>query len=352
MLWACCQDDAKLWVRASDAAPSQPNAMDAVVADRLLPNLFLLGNPKSGSTFLFGCLRSSFAPNLVCGATALPAWRTCEHSYVLTALGSKKEFNFWGSTGRRWGLEWYAGPSLPLSAWEWLPASAGERPWRRGENHELEPSRRVTETCLLNTSAPGRAACARFPLECVHGTPVVRPGCGVMRPHPSRRACAAAGGARACAAPRVFMSHAFPRRAEVAARAYALDPSINTFMFAPMWKAAPQRLRPIRPPARPASARSSSGRPLASARLGQLADTLWLAGRTGLVFHIGPLPLRRASWRRRTARRGRARCGSSRCCATRSHAPPARRADARYTVALLTYYGSAYDGSTYDGSTH
>ena len=263
--------------------------MDAVVADRLLPNLFLLGNPKSGSTFLFGCLRSSFAPNLVCGATALPAWRTCEHSYVLTALGSKKEFNFWGSTGRRWGLEWYAGPSLPLSAWEWLPASAGERPWRRGENHELEPSRHVTETCLLNTNAPGRAACARFPLECVHGTLVVRPGCGVMRPHPSRRACAAAGGARACAAPRVFMSHAFPRRAEVAARAYALDPSINTFMFAPMWKAATQRLRPIRSPAHPASARSSSGRPLASARLGQLADTLWLAGRTGLVFHIGPL---------------------------------------------------------------
>ena len=199
-------------------------------SSRLLPNLFLLGNPKSGSTFLFGCLRSSFAPNLVCGATALPAWRTCEHSYVLTALGSKKEFNFWGSTGQRWGLEWYAGPSLPLSAWEWLPGLAGERPWRRGENRELEPSQRVTEACLLNASSSKRAACARFPLECVHGTPVVRPGCGVMRPHPSRRACAAAGGVRACAAPRVFMSHAFPRRAEVAARAYALDPSINTFM--------------------------------------------------------------------------------------------------------------------------
>ena len=199
-------------------------------SSRLLPNLFLLGNPKSGSTFLFGCLRSSFAPNLVCSATALPAWRTCEHSYVLTALGSKKEFNFWGSTGQRWGLEWYAGPSLPLSAWEWLPGLAGERPWRRGENRKLEPSQRVAETCLLNTSSSKRAACARFPLECVHGTPVVRPGCGVMRPHPGRRACAAAGRVLARAAPRIFMSHAFPRRAEVAARAYALDPSINTFM--------------------------------------------------------------------------------------------------------------------------
>ena len=223
---------------ARDRGLSRRAAMEGVssqdytwaASSRLLPNLFLLGNPKSGSTFLFGCLRSSFAPNLVCGATALPAWRTCQHSYVLTALGSKKEFNFWGSTGQRWGLEWYAGPSLPLSAWEWLPGLAGERPWRRGENRELEPSQRVTEACLLNASSSKRAACARFPLECVHGTPVVRPGCGVMRPHPSRRACAAAGGVRACAAPRVFMSHAFPRRAEVAARAYALDPSINTFM--------------------------------------------------------------------------------------------------------------------------
>ena len=87
--------------------------MDAVVADRLLPNLFLLGNPKSGSTFLFGCLRSSFAPNLVCSAAAMPAWRTCEHSYVLTALGSKKEFNFWGSTGRHTTPAPSAAPWIP-----------------------------------------------------------------------------------------------------------------------------------------------------------------------------------------------------------------------------------------------
>ena len=43
----------------------------------------------------------------------------------------------------------------------------------------------------------------------------------------------------------------------------------GTFVFAlgkhAMWKAAAQRLRPTRPPARPASARSSSGRPPASA---------------------------------------------------------------------------------------
>ena len=41
------------------------------------------------------------------------------------------------------------------------------------------------------------------------------------------------------------------------------------------WETAAQRLRPIRPPARPASARSSSGRPPASASLGQL----WPIGR-------------------------------------------------------------------------
>eukprot|EP00964_Phaeocystis_antarctica_P118111 scaffold81933_cov64-Phaeocystis_antarctica.AAC.4 len=38
----------------------------------------------------------------------------------------------------------------------------------------------------------------------------------------------------------------------------------------PMWKTAAQRLRPIRPPARPASARSSSGRPPASTSLSHL----------------------------------------------------------------------------------
>ena len=45
-----------------------------------------------------------------------------------------------------------------------------------------------------------------------------------------------------------------------------------------------RRLRPMRPPARPASARSSSGRPPASASLSQLAGMFWLAGPTGLAF--------------------------------------------------------------------
>ena len=52
----------------------------------------------------------------------------------------------------------------------------------------------------------------------------------------------------------------------------------------PVWKPAAQGLRPIRPLARPASARSSSGRPPASASLGQLADMFWLAGHIGRAF--------------------------------------------------------------------
>ena len=53
-------------------------------------------------------------------------------------------------------------------------------------------------------------------------------------------------------------------------------------------KQPPRRHRPPRPPARPASARPSAGRPPAWDRLGQLADMFWRACHTGLVsLHIG-----------------------------------------------------------------
>eukprot|EP00964_Phaeocystis_antarctica_P036872 scaffold21045_cov59-Phaeocystis_antarctica.AAC.6 len=62
----------------------------------------------------------------------------------------------------------------------------------------------------------------------------------------------------------------------------------------PMWKAAAQRLRPMRPSALKYPARASAGRPPASpslgqprpasASLGQLAKELWLAGYTSLAF--------------------------------------------------------------------
>ena len=61
--------------------------------------------------------------------------------------------------------------------------------------------------------------------------------------------------------------------------------------YVEMWKAAAQRRRPTQPPAwaRPASARSSAGRPPASTGLGQLAGMLRLASLTGLIPHIGEL---------------------------------------------------------------
>ena len=55
----------------------------------------------------------------------------------------------------------------------------------------------------------------------------------------------------------------------------------------PQWKATAHRLRPTRPPACPVSTRSSSGQPPALVSLSQLADMVWLAEYTGLVFHIG-----------------------------------------------------------------
>ena len=64
----------------------------------------------------------------------------------------------------------------------------------------------------------------------------------------------------------------------------------NRLRQLPLWKAAAQRLRPIRPPARPTSARASSRRPPTSASLGHLADVFWLAGHTGRVSHIGAYP--------------------------------------------------------------
>ena len=78
------------------------------------------------------------------------------------------------------------------------------------------------------------------------------------------------------------------RRRRTAARAAARRPRCGA-----MWITAAQRLRPIRPPARPASTRSSSGRPPASASLGQPRPAsanwqiCWLASHTGRVSHIG-----------------------------------------------------------------
>ncbi|KAL1520855.1 hypothetical protein AB1Y20_022416 [Prymnesium parvum] len=126
-----------------------------------------------------------------------------------------------GGSSWAWGMEWYEGLDLPLSSWEWeekdAPRAHGATR-RRGEGEEAGARRR------------GPPACHRFPLECLHGRPIVRPGCGLSRPLPSHAECARGIGG-ACR-PRAFVSHAWPRAAEVSPRALVLDPSINTLMNA------------------------------------------------------------------------------------------------------------------------
>ena len=212
---------------------------DDLPTSRLIPTLFILGSPKAGSTFLFSCLRAGpFDPNLVRGARE--SWR--DGGYLLTALGTKKEFNFWGGPGWRWGWEWYVGPRVSLTAWEWQPAGVrapddDRRRLRRGENGNGSPSELVDQMCRLNGShtsrkAAARLACRRFPIECFAGMPVVRPGCALVRPLPSTRNCGRRG-QPTCAQPLVRMSHAWPLASEASPRAVSLDPSINAFMNMP-----------------------------------------------------------------------------------------------------------------------
>ena len=134
--------------------PVRTASADDAVADRasrLWPRLHILGNPKSGSTFLFSCLRAGpFDPNLLYGAHS-SGWR--DGAYLLTTLGTKKEFNFFGGPGYDWGWEWYLGAPVPLSAWEWradgrIDVNEGRR-LRRGENGNGEPSDFVQQMCEL-----------------------------------------------------------------------------------------------------------------------------------------------------------------------------------------------------------
>ena len=83
------------------------------------------------------------------------------------------------------------------------------------------------------------------------------------------------------------------------------EEEMDEMQFVELARAADVRLQvessrpegPIRSPARPASARSSPGRPPASASRGQLAALFWLAAHTGLVFHTGPLRAARMAGR-------------------------------------------------------
>lgn len=80
--------------------PPRADADLTLATERLIPTLFLLGTPKSGTTFLFNCLSAGpFDPNLLRGPYHAERWRS--GAYMLTTLGPKKEFNFWGGPAWR-----------------------------------------------------------------------------------------------------------------------------------------------------------------------------------------------------------------------------------------------------------
>jgi len=168
--------------------------------------------------------------------------RYAGRSYLLTTLGAKKEFNYWGGPAWNWGLKWYTGASIPLVAWEWrLPLAAWGQRTRGGE----EPQQLIRQLCLLRNESDLRQkrwpwsdqhgdtnACSRFPLQCIAGEQLVRDGCGIMRPLPSWQRCGHTHEPK-CAPVHLFVSHAWPRSAEISSQALTVDPSINTFMNFP-----------------------------------------------------------------------------------------------------------------------
>ena len=337
----------------------------ALATSRLILNLFLLGNPKSGSTFLFSCLRSGPFDSNLRGPYHASRWK--DGAYLVTALGTKKEFNFWGGPGWSWGWDWYVGPPVPLSHWEWRSNTAEptEERLRVGENGNGEPSSIVDRVCRLNattqdpaairTPAGRRArrraaavACRRFPLECFGGAPLVRAGCGLVRPLPSTTGC---GGPRQrpCESPKVRMSHAWPLTSEVSPRALAIDPSVNTFLSMPAAAEQLQRYHPrasslkflvlIREPlARAVSSARRCRREVGQARQHLLlaADRPDQAGqlrggpRSGLARWRAPRARRELRTRSPSQsvapRRGRARKGVRPLAAPLPRVPRARRA--------------------------
>ena len=98
----------------------------------------------------------------------------------------------------------------------------------------------------------------------------------------NRRPATPRGSARSCRCTGVLR---LPPRATISTSAGGCSHMIRGCY--PQWKATAHRLRPTRPPACPVSTRSSSGQPPALVSLSQLADMVWLAEYTGLVFHIG-----------------------------------------------------------------
>ena len=203
----------------SIAAPAAGSTTATPRLDLLLPTLHIIGNPKSGSTALFHCLRAGgFDADRVCGRNS-STWRSCRAAALFTALGAKKEFNFYGGASWPWGERWYEGlRGLSVRLWERAPTPQCPQfvpgvCQRRGDNvgnravlHE------VTSACRVLPAVAERGVCGHFPLECdKSGKPVVAPGCGRSR----------------TVADEIFLSHAWPSAAEVPPGSRSVDPSIS-----------------------------------------------------------------------------------------------------------------------------
>ena len=119
-------------------------------------------------------------------------------------------------------MRWYEGVrGLPLRLWE--RRRDGER---RGDNvGNVAVLPEVRSACRALPATPTRGTCGHFPLECdTRGKPIVAAGCGRSRSQKDA----------------IFLSHAWPRAAEVPRGSRSVDPSINTFVNAPR---APELLR-------------------------------------------------------------------------------------------------------------
>ena len=146
---------------------------------RVMPQIFVAGPAKSGSTFLWDCLHQSFHPQRVCSSADALGWADARCGagtrFVLPALAAdvtqpgclrpQKESSFWRYWGRRPQVTWarYGGPRLPMSDWANVDGSCAKRrrsASRRADDEESGPRkfaahRAIEDVCLQESPCAG-----------------------------------------------------------------------------------------------------------------------------------------------------------------------------------------------------